>query len=39
MKKSYYDEETFFEKYKKMSRSVDGLKGAGEWHELKKINA
>lgn len=32
-----YDDEKFFEKYSKMARSVYGLKGAGEWHELKKM--
>lgn len=32
-----YDDEKFFDKYSKMARSVYGLKGAGEWHELKKM--
>lgn len=32
-----YDDEKFFHKYSKMARSVYGLKGAGEWHELKKM--
>lgn len=32
-----YDDEKFFDKYSKMTRSVYGLQGAGEWHELKKL--
>lgn len=32
-----YDDENFFNKYSKMARSVYGLQGAGEWHELKKM--
>lgn len=32
-----YDDVVFFDKYKKMSRSVAGLESAGEWHELKKM--
>lgn len=32
-----YDDENFFDKYSKMARSVYGLQGAGEWHELKKL--
>lgn len=37
MKENKYDEPAFFDQYSQMSRSVQGLKGAGEWHELKKI--
>lgn len=36
MKENKYDNPKFFEQYSQMSRSVEGLKGAGEWHELKK---
>ena len=32
-----YDNKTFFDKYAEMSRSKDGLKGAGEWHALQKM--
>lgn len=37
MKENKYDDEKFFEQYSRMSRSVDGLKGAGEWHVLKTM--
>lgn len=37
MKQNKYDNDTFFSKYKKMSRSVKGLDGAGEWHVLKEM--
>lgn len=37
MKENKYDNLEFFNEYKKMSRSVEGLRGAGEWHELKKL--
>ncbi len=37
MKENKYDNEQFFEKYSKMNRSINGLKGAGEWEELKKL--
>lgn len=37
MKENKYDNQDFFEKYGQMSRSKDGLKGAGEWQELKKL--
>ena len=37
MKENKYDNEAFFQKYSKMMRSQEGLKGAGEWSELKKI--
>ena len=31
MKENKYDDNVFFEKYSRMSRSREGLKGAGEW--------
>lgn len=37
MKENKYDEERFFERYSQMTRSVEGLTGAGEWHELQKL--
>lgn len=37
MKENKYDDEKFFEKYSQMARSVEGLEGAGEWHELKNL--
>lgn len=37
MKENKYDDSRFFDQYSQMSRSVDGLKGAGEWHILKKM--
>lgn len=37
MKENKYNDENFFQKYSAMSRSIEGLKGAGEWSELKKI--
>lgn len=37
MKENKYDDETFFEQYSKMSRSTQGLSGAGEWHALRSI--
>ena len=37
MKENKYDDISFFKEYKKMPRSVNGLKSAGEWHELKKV--
>lgn len=36
MKENKYDER-FFGQYSLMSRSVQELRGAGEWHELKKM--
>jgi hypothetical protein len=36
MKQNKYDDKTFFDKYSAMDRSIKGLEGAGEWHELKK---
>lgn len=32
-----YDNELFFSEYRKMERSIKGLKGAGEWHQLKDL--
>lgn len=37
MKENKYDDTAFFQQYSRMSRSVQGLDGAGEWHELKKL--
>lgn len=37
MKENKYDDERFFEQYSHMSRSMMGLKGAGEWHALSSI--
>ncbi len=37
MKENKYDDEIFFQKYSQMSRSVQGLEGAGEWSELQKL--
>lgn len=37
MKENKYDSETFFAKYSAMNRSKNGLQGAGEWSELRKI--
>lgn len=37
MKENKYDNDTFFKKYSEMSRSKEGLKGAGEWSELEKV--
>lgn len=37
MRKNHYDDKTFFDKYAQMTRSVDGLSGAGEWPTLKKM--
>lgn len=37
MKENKYDEDAFFDKYSGMKRSVEGLAGAGEWQELKKL--
>ena len=35
--KSEYDDGHFFEQYAQMSRSREGLSGAGEWHQLKQL--
>lgn len=32
-----YDNKEFFNKYKKMNRSIYGLEGAGEWKTFKKM--
>ena len=37
MKENKYDDDAFFAEYSKMSRSVDGLAGAGEWHAFRKL--
>lgn len=37
MKENKYDNEVFFEKYSQMSRSKDGLAGAGEWETLQRL--
>ena len=36
MKENKYDDDRFFSQYAQMSRSVEGLQGAGEWHILQK---
>lgn len=37
MKENKYDHEAFFKKYSEMSRSINGLEGAGEWATLKPL--
>lgn len=37
MKENKYDDPHFFEKYSQMTRSQQGLAGAGEWRELEKL--
>ena len=37
MKENKYDDPVFFEKYSHMSRSEQGLAGAGEWDTLKRM--
>lgn len=37
MKENKYDNPVFFEKYSQMSRSKEGLAGAGEWEDFRKI--
>ena len=37
MKENKYNEKTFFEKYSQMSRSNQGLAGAGEWKTLEPL--
>ena len=37
MKQSKYDDPIFFEKYSQMSRSQQGLEGAGEWVTLQRL--
>ena len=37
MRENQYDDEAFFQAYSKFPRSVEGLRAAGEWHELEKL--
>ncbi|WP_029902232.1 bifunctional 2-polyprenyl-6-hydroxyphenol methylase/3-demethylubiquinol 3-O-methyltransferase UbiG [Prevotella sp. 10(H)] len=37
MKENKYDNDEFFKQYSLMSRSVNGLDGAGEWHILRNM--
>ncbi|MBD8348913.1 class I SAM-dependent methyltransferase [Dysgonomonas sp. HGC4] len=37
MKQNKYDDANFFKQYSQMQRSVEGLKGAGEWHVLRTM--
>lgn len=37
MKENKYDDNRFFIQYSQMTRSTEGLTGAGEWHILKKM--
>lgn len=37
MKENKYDDGQFFSQYSQMSRSMDGLKGAGEWHVFQRL--
>lgn len=37
MKENKYDNDKFFNQYSQMSRSINGLKGAGEWYVLKTM--
>lgn len=37
MKQNRYDDSAFFDAYSTMDRSIRGLEGANEWHELKKM--
>lgn len=37
MKQNIYDDPGFFERYSAMPRSVEGLRQAGEWHELRAM--
>lgn len=37
MLENKYDDPVFFEQYSRMTRSVEGLRGAGEWHALQKL--
>lgn len=37
MKENKYDDEFFFSQYSQMPRSVNGLKGAGEWHAFRRL--
>lgn len=37
MKENRYDDPLFFDKYGQMTRSREGLSGAGEWRELERL--
>ncbi len=37
MKQNIYNNDTFFEKYSQMRRSIQGLEGAGEWKTLEAM--
>lgn len=37
MRRNEFEDETFFKEYAKMSRSQEGLSGAGEWHQLRPL--
>lgn len=37
MKENKYDEPAFFAQYSQMNRSLQGLRGAGEWHQLQTL--
>lgn len=37
MKQNIYDDPQFFERYSAMPRSLEGLRQAGEWHELRAM--
>lgn len=37
MKENRYDDNDFFDKYSQMSRSKQGLSGAGEWETLERV--
>lgn len=37
MKQNKYDDDTFFDKYSHMDRSIKGLEGAGEWKTLERM--
>lgn len=37
MKENKYDDQVFFRKYSEMNRSRQGLSGAGEWSELRRV--
>ena len=39
MKENKYDDNIFFQKYSQMSRSQQGLAGAGEWGNIEKAAA
>ncbi|MFS0785150.1 class I SAM-dependent methyltransferase [Shouchella sp. 1P09AA] len=37
MRQNKYDDQSFYEAYSQMPRSLEGLEGAGEWHTLKEL--